>query len=174
MENLTTNQQSIFTRENITLAIALFGAIGTALSGILNFFHSRKRISIQIIKICRLKDFIIAYIAIQNKSRLPISINDISLIINKEKYTGNSVPPHSLRHTNSTTDIPTDREHFTMQFPVNLGALAGASGYIRLDVPEEVSQTLSTHLIFQVATNRGSSIRKKLEREQWIDWQSML
>lgn len=174
INDVTNIQQTIFNRDNITLAIALFGALGTVISGILNFIHSRKRFSLQIVKICYLKEYIVVYIAIQNKSRLPISINDISLIIGKEKYTGNSIPPHSLRYIDPTTDIPTDREHFTIQFPLNLGALAGASGYMRLDVPEEVSQKLPTHLIFQVATNRGNSVQKKLERGKWTDWQSMI
>lgn len=84
MNDFTNNLQSLFTRENITLAIALFGAFGTALNGILGFIRSRKKISIQIIKICRLNKFIVAYIVILNHSRLPISINDISIIINQK------------------------------------------------------------------------------------------
>lgn len=174
MDDIANFLQTVFTRDNITLAIALFGALGTAISGISNFIHSRKRFSLQIIKMFHSEEFMVAYIAIQNESRLPISVNDISIIIGKEEYTGNSVPPRSLRLIDPTTDIPTDREHFTIQFPLNLGALAGASGYICLDVPEEVSQKLPTHLIFRVATNRGNSVRKKLERGKWTDWQSML
>lgn len=174
MENLATNQQSIFTRENITLAIALFGAIGTAISGILSFFRSRKKISIQIIKISRLEKFMIAYIAMQNKSRLPISINDISIIINKRKYTGNSVPPLTLEYVIDSLDTPATRKHTTIQFPVNLGPLSGASGYICLDVPSDVSQKLSTPLTFEVSTNRGNSTRKKLELTEWTEWYSML
>lgn len=174
MECLLKFLNAILTRDNITLAIALFGAFGTAVNLFSSFMHSRKKISIQIIKICRLKEFMIVYISIQNESRLPISINDISLIIDKKKYTGNSVPPHSLRYTDLATDIPAVREHFTIQFPLNLGALAGASGYIRPDVPEDISRTLSTPLTFQVATNRGNSIQKLLALDKWTDWPSML
>lgn len=162
------------TRENITLALALFGAIGTALDWALKIIHSRKNISMQIIKNFQVKDFIVIFLAMQNNSYLPISINDISLIVNGTKYTGFSVPPHTLRYKDDTLDIPVDREHTTIPFPVNLGALAGASGYIRFDVSEEVFETLSTPLTFQVSTNRGSSIQMKLESAEWVCWKSML
>ncbi len=174
MNDIASTHQTIFNRDNITLAIALFGALGTALSGILSFFRSRKKISIQIIKICRLEEFMIAYIAMQNKSRLPISINDISIIINKKKYTGNDIPPRTLRYVTDSHNTPVSREHTTIQFPVNLGPLSGASGYICFDVSANVSQMLSTPLIFEVSTNRGNSVRKKLELSEWTEWYSML
>lgn len=61
-----------------------------------------------------------------------------------------------------------------MPFPVNLGALAGASGYICFDVYKDVSQTLSTPLIFEVSTNRGNAIQKRLVPPEWAEWSSML
>ena len=60
-----------------------------------------------------------------------------------------------------------------MTFPVNLGPLAGFSGYIFFDISKEASEMLSTPLTVRVSTNRGNSFEKKLPLTEWSDWENM-
>ncbi len=72
-------------RENITLAIAILGAVGTIGTWIFAFVHSRRNISFSIEKICTLDRSVAICITILNKSRLPICISNISLVHDGKK-----------------------------------------------------------------------------------------
>lgn len=162
------------TRENITLCIAIFGAVGTCLNWIIEFFRSRKNISIQIIKICKLNNSVIAYMTFQNHSRLPISINNLNLIIDKNSYAGFNGHPHSITiEKTKSNDTLITREYVTISFPINLPSLSGTAGYVFFDISRKVSENLSTPLTFEVSTNRGNPIQMKLSLEDWIDWEKM-
>lgn len=162
------------TRENITLCIAIFGAMGTCLGWIIGFFRSRKNISMQIIKICELNNTVIAYMTFQNHSRLPISINNLNLIIDKNSYAGFNGPPHAItiERTQNNGVIAT-KEYMTISFPINLPSLSGTSGYVFFDISKKASENLSTPLTFEVSTNRGNPVQMKLSLEKWIDWEKM-
>ncbi|MDE7046804.1 MAG: hypothetical protein K2P25_02280 [Lachnospiraceae bacterium] len=162
------------TRENITLAIAVFGALGTIASWISNFYHTRKNIGIQIIKISRIKNSLIAYVSFQNKSQLPISINSISIQVDGKSYSGCAIPPHTIKITKQTGNAITGtREYQSIPFPVNLGSLSGASGYIFFDTSKSVVEALSSPLTVLVSTNRGKSMKMKLPWTEWTDWDKM-
>ncbi len=160
----------LFTRENITLAIAIFGALGTLLTWFFNFIHSRKNIDLRIIKISKFENQLTMYLSIQNKSRIPISINSISLLSDGVYYPCDIIshPAFTVSYQNNCTDI------FTIPFPVNLGSLTGTSGYIEFDISSKVLKPLSTPLTVQVSTNRGKAIEKKLHFEDLVDLVDML
>lgn len=162
------------TRENITLLIAIWGAIGTSLNWIIAFFRSRKNISMQIIKICKFKNTVIAYITFQNHSRLPISINNLNLVVNNTLYTGFNVPPLTITiERTKSNDATMAKKYVTISFPINLPSLTGISGYVLFNISKEAYENLSTPLTFQVSTNRGNPIRMKLSPVEWIDWDKM-
>lgn len=174
MQNFISKIIPYCTRENITLAIAILGAFGTISNWITSFLHSRRNVSIQIIKMCKTYNSVIAYISIQNNSRIPISINDISLKYNRQFYSGFNVPQHTLKVERKSGDsITAVQEYLTMTFPINLGSLSGASGYIFFGISKEVSESLSTPLIFRVSSNRGNPFEMKLESSEWGDWDKM-
>lgn len=167
--------QKYLTRENITLAIALFGALGNIINWIMNYYSFQRKITIHINKISHFGNAVVAYVTIQNKSRLPISINDISLKTNGKIYTGFHIPQLTLKIKRRTGDtITAEREYSCMTFPVNLGSLSGVSGYLFLDTSKEDSETLSTLLTFEVSTNRGNSFETKSLLAEWTDWEKML
>lgn len=166
--------KQFLTRENITLIIAVFGALGTIATWISNYFHTRKNIEIQIIKISHMEKSLLAYITIQNKSRLPISINCISTQINGHSYSGFTVPPYTLNvQKESENKITSIREYSPIPFPINLGSLSGTSGYIFFDIPKCDVESLSTPLTVLVSTNRGDVMKMKLPWAEWTYWPKM-
>ncbi len=169
---VTNSIHKYLTKDNITLAIALLGAFGNIGTWIFNYLHSRRNISIQIIKICRIPNALIAYSIIQNHSRNPISINDISIKTPEHLYTSNNVPQIPFQRGYDHCSIT--RKYISMPFPVNLGSLSGASGYIYFEIPSDVSENLSAPLTVQISTNRGNSFQMKLVFDTWTPWDEML
>jgi hypothetical protein len=70
-----------FTRDNITLFLSVFGGAGTLLTWFFTWLKTRKNISIRIIKICKIKDLLVMYASIINRSGTPITIENISVFI---------------------------------------------------------------------------------------------
>lgn len=93
--------QELFTRENVTFAIAVFGAVGTAW----NLFQSRRKIEFIPIGF-KLKDDneLIVHFEIINHSRIAISIVNISYLYDgvhyscsKERAIGESIYHERMR-----------------------------------------------------------------------------
>ena len=83
---------NLITRENITLAIALFGAIGTAINATLSLIHNRANLNIRIVKIKDYLPFFLTYVIFENNSRLPISVTSISIQIDGIFYPCSAIP----------------------------------------------------------------------------------
>lgn len=67
---------NIFTRENITLFLSIFGAIGTLFSFINTLLINRKNLKIRIDRLYYIQDLQTLFVScvFENRSRLPISI----------------------------------------------------------------------------------------------------
>lgn len=158
------NQFSKFlTRDNITLALSIFGSVGTLTSAILSFIRSRKRISITIPKLYHNNSSMWLYVIIENNSRLPISINSVSACFSDKLFHSSQIPQKILEVTQQTGNIVTDKkEYFSIKFPISLPALSGTSGYLYFEVPATFLESPSTQLCFQVGTNRGVIKKTKL------------
>ncbi len=147
-----------FTKENFTLAIALVGAIGTIASWVYAFLSTRKRLAFKLVSSYTKNNTFISFVMIENKSRLPISINAISLILNEDTIMCGQIPTKILEITNRSGQEVTDRRKiFTMQFPISLAALSGASGYIFFELKgQEINN--EEKLLTMLGTNRGKPI----------------
>ena len=79
---------SLLTRSNITLALSIFGSVGTLISFIFSVFKNRKNISIEIAgrRFSDKPSSLLVYILFENKSRLPISITNISVELDSVWY----------------------------------------------------------------------------------------
>ncbi len=165
------NIYRLFTRENITLAIALIGCIGTISTWIHSYISHRQNIDFRI-----LGHFIsdghslILYIMIENKSQLPVSITGIFVRKNEILYSCAEIP---LKVYETTTrknkKIVSHNEYFSMQIPIFLSSLGGSSGYVYFEAPQEVFQSDSTHLTLRLTTNRGKAIEKTLSLGEILD-----
>lgn len=90
---------SIFTRSNITLALSLFGAIGTSITWIHNYLQTRKNFSVEIIACDLNTEGLLLYIRITNNSSLPLSINEIGLSTGTKSYICEKYPLKVIEHT---------------------------------------------------------------------------
>lgn len=160
------NLSTIFTKENITFILAVIGSLGTIISTVNAFIRNHKSISFKISKLYSYGNSILLYVIIENQSRLPISINGISLI-NSENLI--FTPEISKKVIEITTkehnEITNKKEFFTIKFPVFIPELGCVGGYLYFDIPQELSQNLPTQLSFQVHTNRGVIKKMKLSYE---------
>lgn len=162
------------TRDNITLVLSLIGSVGTITTWIVSYVKSRKNISIQIIKLTKPKNYLIIYAMLNNRSRLPITVESLSVIICDKKYTCSLLPKKVFETSTKTGNIVKDhKEYYTLPFPINIPSLSGMSGYFLFDLPEEASQKLSTPLTMLIHSNRGKALEKKLSFEHEANWEEM-
>lgn len=71
----------IFTKENITFALSIFGSLGTLFTLIHTFLINRKQLQMRVNGhvFGDVKKMIVLYVSFANKSRLPISVTLISI-----------------------------------------------------------------------------------------------
>lgn len=161
---------SLFTRDNITLALSIFGSIGTVFTFIHTFITNRKTVNVRIIGHRFSDESLLIYMAFENNSRLPISITGISVSIEEITYPCIEPPVIALETTHRTgKTITSHHEYKTLNLPINLSSLGGASGYVYFEIPEANSQNNAIQLMFSINSNRGLVIKKKLSLGHLLD-----
>lgn len=155
----------LLTRDNVTLALSIFGSLGTLITLITNFLVYRKNLKIHISDAFYLSDRKLLYIKVlfENRSRLPISITKISLSINKEIFTPTKLTHCVHDYKNKDGEEIVDRIFtYNSQLPKMISALGAECGYIIFDIPEEVMQNLSTPLSYSIYSTRPGVQRIEL------------
>lgn len=148
----------LFSRDNITLAIALIGAFGT----IWGFYQNRFKIKCSYISQLVLPHpakVTIMYFnfLIENQSRLPVSISRIYLSIDglQSEALRESYPIHT--YTEQSGSSSQKCPAFTLPLPVKIEGLGAVGGYFRFHFSEPISESklLQSKVIVTVVTNRG-------------------
>lgn len=149
----------IFTKDNITFALALFGSAGTAYT----LFSQRRKFSVCIHYYSYKNRSLIMYVSFTNNSHLPISISNVSVVIDNICYPCVYVPAKVLDYTHRIgKEIVGKKEIMSIQFPVSLLALAGSSGYLYFDTLPDTCPDAPTEVTLEVSTSRGKAKRMKL------------
>lgn len=160
----------LLTRENITLILAIFGSVGTVISWILHVITSRKAVAISLGRIYEPSTSLSCFLLFENKSRLPISITSIAVLIDDIPFPCVAFPHAAFKIIEKKGNIVTYRKELqAVSMPLNLAPLCSASGFLDFDIPPEYLQKLSTPLILQVSTNRGRLKQIRLEFEGYND-----
>lgn len=153
---------SLFSRENITLFLSIFGALGSASAWIYTFIKSRKRFNVKINGYNLTPHGVLFHIQFINNSTLPLSITDISIYCNKE-YHAKRIPEKVLEKTLRVgKEVRSHKEFYSMSFPINLPSLAGESGYVLFSSGEENFPQLSNDVTLIIRTNRGREVKRIL------------
>ncbi len=153
-------------RENITLALSLFGAIGTFFTFISTCFSKRKNLKITVNRIAHNNNIAMMSVTFENRSSLPITIVSVNLksgnrIIHFDEYPKCA---KEYKHLNGTEIV--DRKFlYNLNFPVSIDQFGASSGYILLEISQEDLERISTPLIFQVHSTRGSVQEIALQRD---------
>lgn len=153
----------LFTKDNITFVLAIIGSLGTIFSVI----AQRKNISLSIESYSFKNRTLLMYVAFTNRSRLPISILNISIVQNKICYPCVYMPTAVVEYTRrSGKELLGYREELSIQFPISLSSLAGSSGYLYFDKLPQNYPDAPTAVTLEVSTNRGRAKRMRLSIPQ--------
>lgn len=171
MDNFKDIFTALITQENVTFALSIFGSIGTIVTLVHAFMTNRKSLHVAIVgHIFGDTKTLILYMAFTNKSRLPISITDVSIKINGICYPCTQPPIVAYEETEKINGIVTSHhEYITISMPINLSALGGSSGYVCFDFPPNIFPRNSTELTFLISSNRGKIIEKTLSLGRRFD-----
>lgn len=162
-KNVLDMMHTLFTKENVTLFLSIFGALGTLCTWIYQLIKSRKNFEIEINGyLCTAKGLLL-YVQFINKSALPLSIKEICILFNNKEYVCNKIPQQVLERTSKIGGkIQSHHEYFSMEFPINLDALCGASGYLYFSSDQENFPHISNEVTLIIRTNRGREVQKTL------------
>lgn len=153
--------------ETFTFILALIGSIGTAYTVIMSFFWNRICIDFYISEYSVAKDSVILYMVFTNKSRLPISITDVRIWNKCIPYSCTKNPQIVRIETRKTGETIIYKEAIkSLQFPITLSCLSGASGFLYFQIPQENFECASNSLTVELSTNRHLTLRKTLSLSQ--------
>lgn len=162
----------LLTQENITLALSIFGSIGTLITFISSYLSKRKNLKINIISATYKKspDRLILVITFENRSCLPIAVTSISVTLHGEKLEPLRHPHCVGEYTQRSGDEVIDRKFtYNLQIPADIQQFGAASGYILFDISPEELQNQSTLLILAICSTRGRVQKIELQPHQ-IKW----
>lgn len=158
----------------VTLGIAIFGALGTIITWIHGIIVTRKKISFEIVSAIYSENLVYAFFILNNKSRLPIAINSISLYNNKKNIFCEKISKKIFEKSLRTGTIITNREEIkSEQFPISLSGLLGSSGYILFHT-KGFNFMKEDKVDINLFTNRGLIRLKGIETHYIDDFTDMI
>lgn len=160
------------TRENITLALSIFGSLGTLITFISSYHSKRKNLKIIVDNIAYKSnhEMLIIIFTFENHSQLPISICDMSVTINSDKIHASKYIHSVGEYTHKNGNEVIDRKfEYNLRFPVDIQQLCAVSGYVLFDVSPTMLENLSTPLKLAIRSTRGRVQKIELKPSQ-IEW----
>lgn len=154
----------LLSKENITFALSVFGSIGT----LWTIIQSRKNLDFKLhyFGYSKERKLALAYIQFVNKSRIPISITDVCLKIDRVVYPCKKIPSIAGTVLHKCFGTQSVDNFYSVQLPIFLSALGGTSCYLVFDIPQEYDTPLSTPVKITVSSNRGRTLEVELQPDQ--------
>lgn len=146
------------TKENVTFALSIFGALGALFSFIKAFLINRKNLKIRIEETIYKKEnqTLLISCIFENRSQLPISVIRFKLKINGKIYEPVKYPRTIRKYTNNEGKIVVDRIFiYNLHTPADISQLSAIHGYILFELPPEVFETSAIETILLVYSTRG-------------------
>ena len=160
----------IFTQENIAFALSIFASIGTIGTWTCSFFKSRKRLYSELNAYRTNPHGLLVHMQFSNKSTMPLSINEISILIDGNEYTACKIPQKVKEESTRVGNIiRSQHDYFSMDFPINLPPLCGDSGYLYFSSEKEIFPPLSNRVNLIIRTNRGRAIQQTFELKNLLN-----
>lgn len=167
--------QSLFTHNNITFLLAVLGSIGTLTSAIRILIQNHKRIKVTILAYHNDCNLHIFYLLLENKSNLPISINQIFLISDDCRCRCVLLPKVKFKVNLSRNNvIAHSTEYCSESFPVNLASISSRASFVLFEPHESLQIDPSKAVTFEVHTNRGRVTKTELSLAGVPDCYQML
>lgn len=148
--------KSLLTHENITLALSIFGSLGTIFTLIHSFVTKRPNIKVTIDGLVyrSQEQRLIANIIFENHSRLPITITNVML-----KFDDNTIYPADYpvlisQYQFTIKDFVDHIQTYNTKLPFCINQLDAIGTYLVFEIPKSSVQNLSIPLTFEVHTSR--------------------
>lgn len=142
----------------LTSVLAFIGAAGTAYE----LLKSRRKLSFKLhhFNFSKDKHLAMAYMQIDNYSRLPISITDVHLVIDDVPYPCKKLPECVFYYDRTVGPTSVSKQDFyNLPLPVHIPALGGTSGFFLFAIPPEYEELPARLQTFQVSANRGRAMK---------------
>ena len=162
LNNETEILKTLFTKENITFILSLIGSA----SAFFTFWNSRKRLK------CHISDagynaerkILVLSLILENRSRIPISVTNISISINGSEKTFEPYPRYVSQYYHFHGRELVDQKFlYNAVFPIALSQLGAASAYLLLALSQEEFEKLPTQMNLIIRSTRGLEQKKQLK-----------
>lgn len=155
---------NLLTQQNITFILSLIGSLGTAWTVI----QSRVKMDFKLhfFGYSNNKQVVLAYMQFINKSRLPIAITDVNVIINDVPYPCSKLPTIASSSKHEWSGQIAIKDFYNIPFPLEIGSLGATSGFLVFEIPRDIYVPLSMPLTFLISTNRGKTLKRSLLSDQ--------
>lgn len=165
MENIN-DIIELVTKENITLALSIFGAVGTLITFVSGYIQNWKNLRIIISNATYNQNLYMLLLSVtfENRSRLPIAVTTLSLFSKQNEILPFKYPKCVEQYAHRQGSEVVDRKFlYNLNFPVDIQQLSAASGYVLFEISPEDFERFSTHLTLQVRSTRGSAQKIQLD-----------
>ncbi len=151
--------QYLFTKENVTLFLSIASSIGALTSWFFTIYINKKRLIIKPIKSGYHCMFYIQ-LSLENRSRLPITITNVSLQLDKKLYKSfdNYFCVNEYTHR-CGHDILDKKFDYNFRPPITTPALSAFAGFIVFELPKEVFESSPTPRYLLIESTRGKKQR---------------
>lgn len=162
--------KQLLSRENITLALALFGTVGTLINALINFFHQRLKLRFELTNLSVIARTFHIYAIFTNFSRLPVSISSISVKIKDRWFPCSFIPVKMSERTRTVnSQVLPPIETYSTPMPIEIGSLGSFGGFFVFDNFPKDLQLPAIPDSFLIATNRGNIIQKIQSKDDLSD-----
>lgn len=154
---------------NLSVWVASISFVMSLVTWIRTFIVEHKNIKLKV-QFFRTKNCTAyMFLLVENKSRLPIAISDIILRQGKECIHCRPFPTEIITGNRKVNGKVVEKPpKCSDSIPIQLNGLSSKSCIVLFeDIPTDIPPT-STHLNFEVSTNRGMRAKRKLQLpEEW-------
>ena len=145
---LSTQTQSLITRDNITLLLSVIGALGTCITLISSFLHKRKNLKIHITdaEYNKNQNQMLLTLAFENRSQLPIAITSVRIFLNGHELSAAKYPICVSQYIHRHGSEVVDRKFlYNLNFPITIQQLGAFAGKMLLEFSPSTPLTLQVH-----------------------------
>ena len=144
--------KSVFTQENITFALSVFGSVGTVWA----IVQSRRKMDLIANGVTISGTRVTIDAQVVNRSRLSVCVTDVVWTLEKKPIYCNKGRYISFQESVRMKNA--DMHHYveySQPFPLQISGLGGVSASLRFEMPEGSSADFAKPQSFQIQTNRG-------------------
>lgn len=171
MPENTINVNAMSAMDWLTFAIAVAGFILSATIWAKELVSQRKNLSGRILDITVYNNFVVLRILFENRSRLPIAITQIELVINGQRFACSQTPKLVFERMERTNGKVTEStKEFSVRLPIQIAELGANESLVFFGHLPATPQDDATHLTLRLSTNRGKPIEMRFELPAgWAD-----